>query len=523
MQRHFGHDQDHATLGSGIDRRSFLGGSVLLAALAAGVRPTAAATGGVLRFGIGDSFPGEKLDPVTVQNGASIDLVQIVYETLVRRGADWTFEPWLAERWELSADARVWTFFLRKDVVFHDGTPMTAKDVVFTIKRHLDEANGSGLYKRLSASFGPDGLEIVDDHTFKIVMTRPDTLLVESFSRFIIGITKDGTIGDVDPATAVGTGPFKVSAFVPGEAFEVERFDGYWQPGVPTLDKIQCVHIPDQNAKVQSVVSGAVDIIDGVDAVVIKDLLTNPDVRVAFLPSAQYWGIFLSQEAEPFKDVRVRRAIKLALDRKLILDTVYQGQGTITPDVPVPPGDPLFPDDLDGAQDIDQAKALLAEAGFPDGIDFELFTSPILPGMVDLAVAFAETVKPAGIRVSVNQWPVSTYWDQIWLKRPGYVDYMNRRNGHDAMDLTFAAGSPYNGSHFDGDGTLRAAIEAALGEPDRAAQITAYKAALKRVALESGCVIPCYVNQAMVLNKAVSGNPFAWEMPKALALLAKDA
>ncbi|WP_075217119.1 ABC transporter substrate-binding protein [Mongoliimonas terrestris] len=510
------------------DRRSFLAAVMAFGAgtalMSVGLGPAAAAPGGVIRFGIGDSFAGEKLDPATVQNGGSLELVAVIYETLVRRGPDWTFKPWLAESWTLSDDAKTWTFTLRKGVLFHDGSPLTTKDVVYTIKRHLDETLGSALQKRLSASFTPDGLEIVDDHVFKINMTRPDTLLVESFSRFIIGIIKEGTVGEVDVSTAVGTGPFKLTAFAPGEAWEVERFEGYWMEGVPAAEKIQCVYIPDQSAKVQAVTSGAMDIVDGVDAAVLKDLKTDPSVRIAFLPNAQYWGIFLSQEAKPFDDVRVRRAIKLAVDRKLILDTVYQGNGTITPDVPVPPGDPIFPEAMgDGAQDIEAAKALLAEAGYPDGIEFELFTSPLLPGMVDLAVVFAESVKPAGIKVSVNQWPTSTYWDQIWLKRPAYVDYMNRRNAHDAMDLTFANGSPYNGSKFDPDGALRAAIEAAIGEPDKEKQVTLYKAALTRVAMESGTVIPCYVHQHSVLNAAVAGNPYEWEMPRSLFALAKEA
>ena len=144
------------------------------------------------------------------------------------------------------------------------------------------------------------------------------------------------------------------------------------------------------------VVSGAVDLIDPVDSVLVKQLSANPKVRVEPLPSAMSWAIFLDHKVKPFDDVRVRRAIKLAVDRKLILDTVYQGLGVTTPDVPLPPGDPMFPSDLgDGAQDIPGAKKLLAEAGFPDGIAFTLYTSPILPGMVDLAVTFAESVKPA--------------------------------------------------------------------------------------------------------------------------------
>jgi peptide/nickel transport system substrate-binding protein len=272
-------------------------------------------------------------------------------------------------------------------------------------------------------------------------------------------------------------------------------------------------------------VSGAVDLIDPVDSVVLKQLAKDPRVRVEPLPHAMSWGIFFNHKIKPFDDVRVRRAIKLAVDRKLILDTVYQGLGVITPDVPLPPGDPMFPDGVgDGSQDIAGAKKLLAEAGFADGLEFTLYTSPILPGMVDLAVTFAESVKAAGIRVNVNQWPAATYWDQVWLKYPTFIDYNFRRNAHDALDLAFAKGSPYAaGVNFDPDGTLREFIDQALVETDPAKQTQMYKDAMRRVSLESGVIIPCFLSRNFIMSKNTKGELFKWEMPIGYNELSKDA
>jgi peptide/nickel transport system substrate-binding protein len=265
------------------------------------------------------------------------------------------------------------------------------------------------------------------------------------------------------------------------------------------------------------------DVIDPVKAVTAKELTTNPKVRPAPLPFGLCYGIFISQAVKPFDDVRVRRAVKLAVDRKLILDTVFQGVGVITPDIPIPPGDPSFPKDLDASQDIAGAKKLLAEAGYPDGIEFELFTSPIWPGFVDLAVAFAESVKAAGIRVNVTQWPAATYWDQVWVKYPTYIDYMTHRNAHDILDAAYCRGSAYNGIHYDEDGKLQDFIGEALAERDPARQEEMYTAALKRVATESGLVIPCFIDRTFMVSKSVEGDPFEWEMPPSLFLLSKDA
>jgi peptide/nickel transport system substrate-binding protein len=513
-----------------LDRRRLLlgaaaaGASGLLSAIAASPA-LAQKRGGILRYGFGDTNPGEQMDPATAQNGASIELMHIIYEPLVRRGKDWTFSPWLAESYELDKEKNVWTFHLRKGVTFHDGSPLTAKDVIYSLGRLVDEKVGSSLRARLKGSFDGKSLEAVDDHTVRIHMLRRDTMLDQPLSRYNTGIIKAGTVPTADPKTAIGTGAFKIKSFEPGQSWHVERFARYWGAGLPFLDGIQCINIPDQTAKVQSVVSGAVDLIDPVDSVLVKQLATNPKVRVTPLPSAMSWGIFLDHKVKPFDDVRVRRAIKLAVDRKLILDTVYQGLGVTTPDVPLPPGDPMFPTDLgDGAQDIPGAKKLLAEAGFPNGIEFTLYTSPILPGMVDLAVTFAESVKPAGIRVAVNQWPAATYWDQVWLKYPAFVDYNNRRNAHDALDLAFAKGTPYaNGVNFDPDGKLREFIDKALVESDPAKQTEMYKDALRKVARESGVIIPCFLSRNFTLGRTVGGELFRWEMPASYHLLSKES
>lgn len=512
-----------------LDRRQMMlgavaaGGSGLLSALASLPALAQQKRGGILRYGFGDSDAGEKLDPARIKNGAGIELMHVIYEPLVRRGKDWKFYPYLAESYELEKDSNTWIFRLRKNVKFHDGSPLTAKDVVYSLGRLLDEKVGSSVRARLKGSYKPEGLEAVDDHTVKIHMLRRDTMLDQPLSRYNCGIIKAGTEPMTDPASAIGTGPFKVTGFEPGQSWQVVRFNDYWDKTLPYLDGIQCVHIPSQTAKVQSVVSGTVDLIDPVDSVVIKELKKDSRVRVEPLPHAMSWCIFFNHRIKPFDDVRVRRAIKLAVDRKLILDTVYQGLGVTTPDVPLPPDDPMFPDGVgDGAQDIPGAKKLLAEAGFANGLEFTLYTSPILPGMVDLAVTFAESVKAAGIKVTVNQWPAATYWDQVWLKYPTFVDYNFRRNAHDALDLAFAKGSPYAaGVNFDDDGKLREFIDKALVETDPAKQTQMYKDAMRRVALEAGVIIPCFLSRNFVLGKNVKGELFKWEMPVGYNELAK--
>jgi peptide/nickel transport system substrate-binding protein len=521
---------EHAESAFPLHRRLLLlgsiaaGGSGVMAALGASGARAGTTTGGTLRFGIGDSFAGETLDPSRGVNGGSLELFPVIYETLVRRGQNWEHHPWLAESYELDPVEPIWTIRIRKGVKFHDGSALTAKDAAYSLARLVDDNTGSSVTNRLKQTFEGKSLEVVDDYTLRIHMKRPDTLLMQPLSRIQAGIIKADTVPKNDVSGAIGTGPFRVTTFEPGQSWQAERFPGYWQAGRPALDAIQCVYIPEQSAKVQALLTGAIDIIDPVDAVLTTELSTNPNVRFAPLKNGMSWGIFISQIVKPFDDVRVRRAVKLAVDRKLILDTVYQGRGVVAWDVPVPPGDPSYPTDLlNGRQDLDGAKKLLAEAVFPNGIDFELFTSPILPGMVDLAVVFAETVKGAGIRVKVTQWPAATYWEQVWTKYPTYIDYTTHRNAHDILDAAFVKGSSYNGIHYDEDGKLREFIGRALAERDPVRQADMYRTALRQVALDSGFIIPCFVNKVYTVSKAVEGNPFDWEMPSSLYVLSKSA
>jgi peptide/nickel transport system substrate-binding protein len=243
-----------------LDRRRFLlgsaaaGGAGLLSALAASKAWAGGKTGGVLRYGMGDSFAGEILDPARAVNGQSLELMPVIYETLVRRGKNWAHRPWLAESYELDKSEPIWTIRIRQGVKFHDGSPLIAKDVAYTLARIVDEDTGSSITNRLKQSYDSKSLEVVDEHTLRIHMKRLDTLLMQPLSRYQVGIIKAGSSPTADISTAIGTGPFRITGFEPGQSWQVERFADYWQAGLPHLEQIQCVYVPEQISKVQAAV-----------------------------------------------------------------------------------------------------------------------------------------------------------------------------------------------------------------------------------------------------------------------------
>jgi peptide/nickel transport system substrate-binding protein len=458
--------------------------------------------GGIVQISFSDSSTDESLDPaISELNNDSFYTGQI-YEGLTVADTKWGVHPVLATEWTANDDATEWTFTLRQGVQFHDGTPFTSKDAAYSIGRLLDEDVASPLFSRLEPSLDPDGIAAPDDQTLVLTLKRPDSLMPLALSARHAMIVKDGT-SEFDVASAIGTGPFKVKSFQPGQSWEVEKNPSYWEKGLPYLDGIRGVVIGEQSTKVQSVTSGQAHIADPIDYSAAATV-SGGGAQILEFPGATYLLVAMDQTKEPFNDERVVDAIKMAVDREQVLNAVFQGYGDVTGDVPVPPDDFFYPTDLNTEQDIEGAKALLAEAGHPNGIDVELHTSASYGGMVDLAVAFQQVVEPAGIRVKINQGSPDTYWDQVWLVRPMYVSYYARRHPNEILSITYASNAPWNECKLKNP-TLDDLLSQGLRTTDREEQKQIYQDALREVNDKHGTSIPAFVSKLWVKKDSVQG------------------
>lgn len=459
--------------------------------------------GGILQVSFSDSSTKEKLDPaLSTLNNDSFYTGQI-YEGLTVSNTEWEPQPVLAESWKPNADATEWTFTLRQGVTFHDGSPLTAKDAAYSIGRLLDEDLGSPLFSRLQPSLDKGGISAPDDTTLVLKLKRPDSLMPLALSARHAMIVKDGT-SDFSVQNALGTGPFKIKSFQPGRSWEVARNPSYWEAGLPYLDGIRGVVIGEQSTKVQSVTSGQAHIADPIDYSAASTVQGSSAAELLEFKGATYLLVAMDQTKAPFNDERVVDAIKMAVDREKVLQAVYQGYGDTTADVPVPPDDPFYPPDLNDAQDIEGAKQLLADAGYADGIDVELFTSASYGGMVDLAVAFQQVVAPAGVRVKLKQWSPDTYWDQVWLVKPMYVSYYTRRHANEILSITYASNAPWNECKLK-DKPLDDLLAEGLRTTDENEQKEIYQQALALVNDKHGTSIPAFVSKLWVKKKNVQG------------------
>jgi peptide/nickel transport system substrate-binding protein len=458
--------------------------------------------GGTLLLGFNQSASKAKIDPALSTYAADEIFGAAVFERLTTQ-EDFKAKPVLAERWEGDKAAKVWTFFLRPGVKFSDGTPLTAKDVKFTITRVLDESLGSGGYSRLAQSLAPDGIEAVDDQTIKFNLKQADALFPFVMGARHYGILKDGTPKEVTVENGIGTGPFKIKSFAPGRSFEVVRNENYWQKDLPYLDGMRGTFYGQASSLAQAVAAGTVHITDPIAAAAVKSVEGNDNVAKLELEGSISYDIAMDETKAPFDKPQVLQAFKLAINRDQVLETAFGGIGNTTGDVPALPSDAFYPKEIGvPEQDAEQAKALLAEAGHPDGVDVELFTSEAIANGISMATAFAEQAKAAGIRIKVKQWPAASYYDEVWLKKSHYIDIWNRRHPLDAMATFCVSSAAWNEAKFTNKEFDDLVIKA-LGTVDEAEREKLTTDALTLLAQESGYIIPLLTSKLYLQDKKV--------------------
>jgi peptide/nickel transport system substrate-binding protein len=376
---------------------------------------TAAAEGGGTLIAAQGAEP-DRLDPHLTSAYASFQILENVYDTLVQPGDDLTMEPALAESWEISDDQLTWTFALREGVTFHNGRELVADDVVYSYERIMDPDTAANNAFRFASI---ESVTASDDRTVEITLTRPTPNLLVNIGAFkgmaIIPeeIVEDGSI-DTNP---VGTGPFKFVSSSPDQGILLERNEDYWQEGLPHLDEIRFVQIPDPTVKLTNLQTGEVDWIDSVPPQNLEDLEGDDSVVLERVPGGDYHYFALNQAREPFDNPDVRRAIAMAIDRATIAEAAQFGAATPN-QTAIPEGNfwyhdysPFTPGDVEGAQ------ALLESAGVSD-LSVEFMVSSEFPETVTQAQVIASQLEPLGITVEISDVDFGT-----WLDRQGQGDF----------------------------------------------------------------------------------------------------
>lgn len=355
------------------------------------------------------------LDPHKQTAFSSFRVLEHIYEPLLNLDKDMNVVPNLAQSWEWSEDGLTLTMTLQDGVVFHNGDAMTADDVKATYERILNEetaAAARSFFTSIASVDAPDATTVV------FTLSTPNAALLAAMTNPNSGIMSKKLLDSGwDPASeAVGTGPFKLATWEPDNMLVLERNADYWRAGLPYLDKIEFRTIPDESSILAGLRAGTID----------WALINDPRVGLVAAsggselvkdtaPALAYHVLQLNAKRPMFEDVNVRQAISCAIDRQQVLDTASLGEGEV-----VSPATPLFyRADLSSLfcyqKDLDQANALLAEAGNPD----VAFTVIVAAGEPPTAVAEAQNIQAQlseiGVTVEIETLELGVYVDR-WLK-----------------------------------------------------------------------------------------------------------
>ena len=357
-------------------------------------------------------------DPGTNRDANTDGVMAHVVEGLVAFRDDTSIGPMLADSWTVSGDGRTYTFKLRQGVKFHNGATMTSDDVVWSLKRWLDPAT----QWRCLSEFGPTGIarvekiEAPDAATVLVTLDQPTALFLSTIARPDCGQTaiihRDSVGPDGKWIAPVGTGPFKLGDWKRGQYVDLVKFDGYASRSEPRtgytgaknvlIDRVRYNVVPDGAAARAGLLSGSLDVIMSLSIPDIDELKSQPEAQVSVTPALGLTGILFQTRDPLLKDVRIRRAIALALDTAQIVDAVMEG--TAKPNnSPLPIGSPFYGEvEAKGYEpNVAEAKKLLAEAGY-HGQPIKMITNKRYSYVFDSAVLAQEMARAAGINIELE-------------------------------------------------------------------------------------------------------------------------
>ena len=375
----------------------------------------------ILVFGRGGD--STSLDPAITTEGESFKVTVNLYETLLNFGEeDTTIHPGLAEEWAVSEDGLEYTFKLQQGVKFHDGTDFNAEAVIKNINRW--KAGNAEKFYYFNSMFKSEGEDIIkeviaeDDYTVVFKLSRPQAPFLKNLAMSPFGIASPTAFekhGDQFESNPVGTGPFKFVSWEPNATITIEKFEDYWQDGLPKLDRVIFKVIPDNTARFNELVKGEIDLADGINPSDRASIEGNSELQLIKRPSMNVGYLGLTNTRPPFDNKLVRQAVNHAIDKQSIVDAFFEGGAEVAVN-PMPPSITGYNDEIEGYDyNPEKAKELLAEAGY-DGKEIELWAMPVarpyMPDGKKVAEVIQKNLADIGMPAKIVSFEWATYLEK---------------------------------------------------------------------------------------------------------------
>jgi peptide/nickel transport system substrate-binding protein len=399
--------------------------------------------GGILHAGLTGGSSSDTCDPNTIVNNTDYCRAANLYEGLLWLNADAQMYYRLAEEMTPNKNATVWTIRLREGVTFHNGKDVTADDLIFSINRVINPKSPGEAANSLHGIIA-SGMKKLDNRTITVPFSMPYSTFPESLAN---NITVYVLPVGFDPKAPIGTGPFKLQSFTPGQQTILAKNENYWNAPLPYLDQVIMTDYADETSQVNALLSSSVDVVNLLSQSTIGTV-TGSGKKVVISNGGGWNPFTMRVDSPPFNDVRVRQAFRLAVDREKMLETVFGGHGTIGNDIFAiwaPEYDHSIPQ---RQYDPEQAKSLLKAAGH-DSLSVTLVTGDIAQGVINMAEVYAQQAAPAGINAKLDQVTVTDFYGPNYLKWVFAQDYWYYAPYFPQVNQATLPGAPFNECHFD--------------------------------------------------------------------------
>ncbi|MEZ7173353.1 ABC transporter substrate-binding protein [Sporosarcina sp. OR05] len=366
------------------------------------------------------------LDPSRVTEGETFKVTVNIFETLLNFGEDdTTIQPGLAKEWKTD-DGLTYTFTLEEGVKFHDGTDFNADAVVKNFERWANgDADKFPYYNSMFGGFKGDEGHVIEsvtaDGDYKVVITlkRPQAPFLKNIAMSMFAIASPDAFEKGDDQferNPVGTGPFKFVEWRPNETITIEKFDEYWQEGLPKLNKVIFKSIPDNSTRLNALMTGEIDIADGINPADGEKIEQNEELQLIERPSMNVGYLGLTVTRPPFDKKEVRQAMNYAIDKETIINSFFEGRANIAKN-PMPPSISGYNEDIEPYEyNPEKAKELLAQAGYPDGFEMELWAMPVprpyMPDGAKVAEVIQSNLADIGVKAKIVSYEWPTYLDK---------------------------------------------------------------------------------------------------------------
>ncbi|MBM3262460.1 MAG: glutathione ABC transporter substrate-binding protein [candidate division Zixibacteria bacterium] len=458
----------------------------------------------------------DKLDPPNQTDNTTEDVIRHLYNNLVEFDENLNHLPGLAESWEVSPDAKTWTFHLRREVVFHDGTPFNADAVKYTLDRMLD----TGRPTKRTSLYEPfiDTVRVVDEYTIAVDSEKPFGPMLAHMTHAagaIISPTAHRKFGDDFGRNPVGTGPYRFVSWTAGDRVVLERNDGFWCEK-PKIDRIEFVTVPEPSSRMIMLQKREANVALNIDPNDVQRLEDHPEVEISNAPANGWYYLGMNNQRPPYNDVRFRQALNHAVDKEKLVSVFLKGYGRVSDSLLAPANwgyAPIF----SYGYDPERARQLLKEAGIPEGFTVKLWCpSGRYTAVVPVCEAIAGYLRDVGLKVDFQTFEWGTYIDMI--SKPleeTQAELFYIAHAPSTADADWGIrpmyyskewplpGNPGNNRYFYANPKVDALIEQGMVTADREARRQVY-ADLQRTLVEDAPVLMLYeINQIVAYSRGL--------------------